>query len=127
MPRRLVPLGVLMSVLALGLGPTSAQESASRKAMLSAASMQGEQVRVNMSLNMFVPGPSGLSEAGVQAQEQARKAVYALAVRECDLILDAIGSQCRIENLNISVNRHQGQQPEGFQVGMNAAFRVTLK
>ncbi|MBM3529086.1 MAG: hypothetical protein FJX62_13435 [Alphaproteobacteria bacterium] len=127
MPRRLVSMTILMSALALSLGPAAAQDSAGRKAALTAASTQGEQVRVNMSLNMFVPGPSGLTEAGIQAQEQARKAVYALAVRECDIILDTIGNQCRIENLNINVNRHQGQQPEGFQVGMNAAFRVTLK
>jgi hypothetical protein len=50
-----------------------------------------------------------------------------MAARECTILRDTIAQTCRMEGMNINVSRHQGMQPEGFTVGANLNFHVTLK
>lgn len=90
------------------------------------AVLNSEQVRVNIAINMFVPGPAGIDAESLKAQESARRLMYDLATKECAVLREVIASECRIESMNVNVNRH-GNQMQGFQVGANMAFRVTLK
>jgi hypothetical protein len=88
---------------------------------------QGE-IRVGVSMSFFMAAPMNDVEAAAKAQQQARKVIYESAGRECDLLRAVIASECRLESININVNRNYGNQtPEGFNTSGSFAFRVKLK
>ena len=85
-------------------------------------------VRVSISMNFFVAAPTDDSEAALKAQEQARRALYESAGRECDVLRAAIASDCRLESININVNRSFGAQvPQGFNANGSFGFHIRLK
>lgn len=87
----------------------------------------GEQVRVSVGINLFIP----LSEGGdqsVKAQEDARRIVYDLAGHECAVLREVLASECRLESINVNVQRNQfGPQRDGLNVNGNVGFRVVPK
>ena len=85
-------------------------------------------IRVTISMNFFALAPVADVEAASKAQEQARRALYEAAGRECGLLQSVIASECRLESININVNRPFGnQQPEGFNANGNFTFHIKLK
>ncbi|HEV2955944.1 MAG TPA: hypothetical protein VGX95_07485 [Xanthobacteraceae bacterium] len=84
-------------------------------------------VRVQVGLNIFVPGTfAGVDDPKLQ---QARRSLYELAGRECDLLRDAIAKDCRLESIQVNFNRHQQypQQAEGFQANVSFNLQITPK
>jgi hypothetical protein len=68
------------------------------------------------------------SDASLKAQEDARRSLYRSAMRECDVLKSSIASECRLETLNVNINRSYGSpQNEGFNANGNFTFRVMLK
>jgi hypothetical protein len=106
----------LMLALALALpvaGVSVAQAPASRAEIMPRPDHGGE-VRVSLHMNFFVPGTADDSDASFKAQEQVRRRLYDSAARECDLLRASIASACRVESINISINRnHRAQQAKG--------------
>ena len=89
--------------------------------------LRGE-VRIQVNMNFFVTAPTSNTEAAVKAQENARRVLYDSAGRECELLKAVIASECRLESVNVNMNRNYGnQQPEGFNANGSFAYRVTLK
>ena len=85
-------------------------------------------VRVQSSVNFFVAGPTGDSEEAQKLREHARRAVYEMAARECDLLREVLAKDCRMEAVNTNLNRQFGQQQqEGFSVNGSMSFQITLK
>jgi hypothetical protein len=85
-------------------------------------------VRVQSSVNFFVPGPSGDGEEAQKLREHARRAVYEMAAHECDLLRDVLAKDCRMESVNTNITRQFGQQqPEGFSVNGSMSFQITIK
>ncbi len=116
---------MLAAVLTLGASAAGAQQTFS-EVQRAIAQQAEQQVRVNVVMNMFVPAPAG--DQALAAQERARRQMYGLAMKECAILQEVIAKDCRIEAVNVNVNRHQGQQQvEGFTIGANMNFRVTLK
>ena len=120
---------LLVAFLTLAGGAASAQQTFSEVQRAAMAQQSATApVRINVSINIFVPSPGGMGDQAMAEQEKARRQIYQLATRECAVILDTIAVDCKIETVNVNVHRHQGQQPvEGFQVGANMNFRVMLK
>lgn len=86
------------------------------------------EVRVQVNMNFFVNAPTNDTEASVKAQENARRVLYDRAARECDLLKATLASECRLESVNVNMNRNYGgSQPEGFNANGSFAFKVTLK
>lgn len=85
-----------------------------------------DPVRVQVGVNFFVPGPTNESEEASKIRERARRAVYEMAGRECGLLMDTIAAECRLESVNVNLNR-QGGQVEGFNVSGQLGFRIMLK
>jgi len=87
------------------------------------------EIRVQVSMSFFVPGPVNSSEASLKSQEEARRVLYENAGRECDVLRATIATDCHIESMSVNINRsNYGQaQNEGFSATGNFAFRVTLK
>jgi hypothetical protein len=78
-------------------------------------------------VNMFVPLTDG-GEQAIKAQEDARRLVYDLAARECAILRDVLASECRLESINVNVQRNQfGQQKDGLNVNGNVGFRIVPK
>ncbi|WGD55670.1 hypothetical protein QA641_18380 [Bradyrhizobium sp. CB1650] len=85
-------------------------------------------VRVQSTINFFVAGPSGDSEEAQKLRDRARRTVYEMAARECDLLREVLARDCRRESVNTNINRQFGsQQPEGFSVSGSMGFQITLK
>ena len=85
-------------------------------------------VRIQLSVQMFVAGPTDESEEADRHRERARKALYELAAKECDLMRNVIARDCRLESVNVNLSRQQ-QTPQvfGYQVMGNMAYQITLK
>ncbi len=99
----------------------------------SIAPVSAEQIRVTVGVNTFVPAPADNSEEAVKAQEAARRMIYKLAAHECVMLLDVLASECRIESVNVNVQRAPGnqfaaqQRAEGFNLTGNVVFRIVGK
>jgi len=85
-------------------------------------------VRVQSNFNFFIPGPTGEGEEAQKLRERARRIVYEMAARECDLLREVLASDCRLESVNDNINvSRQGQQQEGFNVTGSMSFQILLK
>ena len=90
----------------------------------------GGSIRVQVGVNMFMPGATDDSTAADQLREQARRTVYKMAAHECDVILEVLAKECRLESINVNVNanRHYNNNvAPGYQVNGNIGLRVVLK
>jgi hypothetical protein len=88
-------------------------------------------IRVQISVNFFVPGPTDESEQSVALRDRASRTIYDLAARECAVLRERLADDCRLESVNVNINRQQqqfgGQQVEGFQAGGQLGYRISQK
>jgi hypothetical protein len=118
-----------MTILLL-VGPVLAQTPGQRIILeQSGASPRQEGfVRVQSSVNFFVPGPAGDGEEAQRLREHARRSVYEMAAHECDLLREVLAKDCRLESVTSNITRQQyGQQQEGFSVNGSMNFQITVK
>lgn len=90
-----------------------------------------QTVRVQVSVNFFIPGPANDTDESARARDRARRSVYEMANGECKALLEILADECRLESINVNINRqtqHQAGQPvEGMMVHGSAAFRISQK
>jgi hypothetical protein len=88
-------------------------------------------IRVQISVNFFVPGPANDSEQSTALRGRASRAIYDLAAHECEVLREKLADDCRLENVNVNFNRQLqqlgGQTTEGFQVGGTLGYRISQK
>jgi hypothetical protein len=111
---------VLSAALAIVLGGSVATEAAAQR-------RQEGMVRVQMTIQMFVAGPTDESEEAERHRERARRALYGLAAKECDMMREVIAQDCRLESVNVNLNRQANPQMQGYQVGGSMTYQITLK
>ena len=123
---RFIPAAFGLLLLAV---PAVAQTPGQRVIMeQSGASRQEGWVRIQSTINFFVAGPTGESEEAQKLRDRARRAVYEMAARECDLLREVIAKDCRMEQVSNNINRQYGnQQQEGFTITGSMNFQITLK
>ena len=125
--RSLVTLAVL-AALTLGAAAQDVNPLVRERIGVSPSETRGQQVRVQTSINLFMPGPSGEGEAATQLRDRARRAIYEIAARECGLVEDVMARTCRLEAINVNINRQMGSgMGEGYMVGGNITMMITLK
>jgi hypothetical protein len=125
--RRVVLAGVS---LLLSLAPSAAQTPGQRILIEQSGSpaRQEGQVRVQTNINFFVTGPTGDGEEAQKLRDRARRTIYEMAARECDLLREVLAKDCRMESVNSNINRQFGQQQqEGYNVNGSMSFQITLK
>ncbi len=89
---------------------------------------QKSEIRVQVNINFFVTGAVGNTDAAMKSQEDAPKALYRSAAHECEVLQATIAAECRIESVNVNINRNYGQpQNEGFTANGNFGYRITPK
>jgi hypothetical protein len=86
-----------------------------------------EMVRVQVGINLFIPAPAEGEEAD-RIRDRARRNIYEFAQRECDILRDVLARECRLEAINVNVNRQMGANtPQGFNVNGQITLQVALK
>lgn len=119
-------LAVPVALLVTGSG--IAQQPVIERRMETTGLARSGEVRVSVNMSFFVPSSVSDTDAATKAQEQARRVLYENAARECELLRATIAAECRLESVNVNMNRnYPGNQPEGFNANGNFGFRVTLK
>lgn len=98
-----------------------------RERITPSADRREEPIRIQVSVNLFFPGPSGDGDEAMKSRERARRAVYELAAGECSLVADVLAKTCRLESVSVNINRQPTGQTEGYMAGGNFVLRATLK
>lgn len=125
--RSLVTLAAL-AALTLGAAAQDVNPLVRERIGVSPTETRGQQVRVQTNINLFMPGPSGEGDAATQLRDRARRAIYEMAARECGLVEDVMAKTCRLEAINVNINRQVGSgMGEGYMVGGNITMMITLK
>jgi len=123
---------VLSATLATLIGGAAVSESTGQAVLIERVQAQPTRqegmVRVQLSIQMFVAGPTDESEEADRHRERARRARYELAAKECDVMRSVIARDCRLESVNVNLSRQQSApQIFGYQVMGNMAYQITLK
>jgi len=93
-----------------------------------APARQEGSVRVQSSINFFVAGSTGEGDEAQKLRDRARRIVYEMAARECDLLREVVAKDCRLETINSNINRQFGQQQqEGLNINGSMNLQITLK
>ena len=126
-----------MSLMLLALAPLGANAQEINPLVRERIVVQGNsgnmesrerQVRVQTSINLFMPGPVGDGEAAEQLRDRARRMIYQIASRECGVLEEVLARACRLEAINVNLNRQMGSgMGEGYMVGGSMTMVVTLK
>jgi hypothetical protein len=86
-----------------------------------------DTVRVQVSVSYTLPVPAG-EDGALKVQEDARRALYLVADKECALLRETIAAECKIENINVNVNRVRHiPNPETITANASMTYRVQLK
>jgi hypothetical protein len=88
---------------------------------------QEGMVRVQLSMQMFLAGPTDETEEAEKNRARGRQVIYDLAAKECDLLRGAIAQDCRLEAVNVNLNRQSQQNMQGYNVNGSMTFQITLK
>jgi len=125
---------VLSSALLLCITAASAQTiviNPDKNHMPSAAAATVEPVRVSFSISMFFAAAEDDSTQALKAQEDGRKTIYEAATHECELLRATIANDCRLESVNINVQRVSANQGYGSRSGYNVNgsmnYRIGVK
>jgi hypothetical protein len=117
--RKLILASVTLLLAAPALAQTVGQASGQR---------QESPVPIQATFNFFVAGPSGEGEEAQKLRDKARRIVYEMAARECDLLREVLAKDCRMVSVSSNVGRQYGQQqPEGYTVNGSVSLQITLK
>ena len=86
-------------------------------------------MRVQSNINLFMPGPTGDGEDAQKLRDRARRVIYEMAARECDLLREVLAKDCKLESVNNNLNRQNfgSQQPDGYTVNGSMTLQITLK
>jgi hypothetical protein len=87
-----------------------------------------QPVRVSIGFNVSLRAPK--KDQALKAQEQLRRTIYNLASHECTLLRDIVGSDCKLELINVSADRTPGadeKEPESINFFASANFLIVPK
>jgi hypothetical protein len=127
MTRKVVLPAVLVLMLGGAVTPSIGESLMIQRAQAQPTRQEGI-VRLQLSVQMFIAGPTDESEEAERHRERARRALYEMAAKECDMLRNVIARDCRLESVNVNLSRQQ-QTPQvfGYQVMGNMAYQITLK
>ena len=110
------------------MGPAIGQTEGQRIVIERSPSARQEGfVRVQSSINFFVPGPTGEGDEAAALRDRAKRIVYEMAAKECDVLRDVLAKDCRLETITSNLHRQTGQVAEGYNVQGSMSLQITLK
>ena len=125
----MIRICLLAAVAGLAMcGDASAQTSGQRIVIeRPAPAIQTGMVRVQASVQLFFPGPADDSEDAEKQRDRARRAIYEMAAKECDLLRDVIAKECRLDSINSNLTLQINQVAQGYKVNGTMSLQITLK
>lgn len=84
-------------------------------------------VRVQTSISLFVPSPTDDGEEAIKNRDRARRMIYEMAGKECDLLREVLARDCRLESISSNLNRQPMQSVSGYSVNGSMVLQITLK
>jgi hypothetical protein len=87
---------------------------------------QADMMRITVGMNFMLTGIADPIGEDAKLRDRTRRNVYQMAVKECELLLEMIASECRIEAININLNRNP-QSADSFNVNANVILRAVQK
>ena len=127
MIRRLIPMTILSALFASAVAAPSIGQQVVIEKPSAAPGRQDGIVRIQLTMQLFVSGPTDESEEAEKQRERARRAVYDLASKECELLRNTIARDCRLELVNVQLHRQTGQQMQGYTVNGSMNYQISLK
>lgn len=120
---RFATIGILLAAPFLSAAAVNAQS----RMIIDPTQSRGDQVRVQINITFVLPGAAGDGDESVKAQENARRMLYRIADRECGVLKETIASDCRLEAVNVNVNRIRNQAADTLNASANMTFRIQVK
>ena len=125
---------LVSAVVAILVGEAVISESTGQSVVTerpkAASARQEGIVRVQLQIQLFIPGPTDETEQAEKQRERARR----IALRDGGegMRPDARGggARLRLESVNVNLNRQnnpQSPQMTGYQVGGSMSYQITLK
>jgi hypothetical protein len=121
---------LIASATLLLAAPAAAQTPGQRIVIEQSGSPSRQEglVRIQTTINFLVTGPTGEGEEAQKLRDRARRIIYEMAARECDLLREVLAKDCRMESVNVNIGRQFGQQQqEGYTVNGSMNFQISLK
>jgi hypothetical protein len=84
-------------------------------------------VRVQASVHLFLPGPTDDSEEGQKQRDRARRMIYEMAGRECDLLREVLAKECRLDSITSNLGVQTSPTARGYNVNGTMSLQITLK
>jgi hypothetical protein len=91
--------------------------------VLREAERRADPSRVQVGLNSFFAGPIDESDDAVKLRDRVRRSIHQMAASECTLVEQILAKACRLESINLYLNRQAGP-PEGYMANRNFVLRV---
>jgi hypothetical protein len=124
---------LLLPIFTIVLSTAATAQTADTTVHAPAPKMRPEPIRVTVNVSVFAPSVNDSGAPAMQAQEAGRKMIYEVAGHECALLLSVLANECRLESVNINVQRFAPYQygnqsgTEGFNINGNIGLRVLQK
>lgn len=116
--KKYLPVLAALSVL------TIAANSASARDYRAMRGDSGMRVSASFQTNVPVTAPMSIEEEA-KATEAARKSLYQIASRECEIITQVFKGECRMININVrSYVQDRGNGLRQISVSVNASYLV---
>jgi hypothetical protein len=102
------------------------------KSRIAPGAMVEAPVRVSLGINMFVPASDTDTAQALKAQEDGRKMIYEAAMHECEVLRASIASDCRLESINVNIQRvsasqNYAQRTDGYNISGSMSYRIGVK
>jgi hypothetical protein len=106
------------------LCPASGQTEGQRIVIERSPSARQEGfVRVQSSINFFLPGPTGDSDEAAALRDRAKPIVYEMAGKECDVLREVLAKDCRLESVPATCTARPGRPPKATMCRARPACR----
>lgn len=90
---------------------------------------QPDTTRVQVSVSFFIDDDAKDSAKSEKLAEETRQKLYKMAGHECDLLKSTVASECKLDSVNVNINRQQNYTPrrEGFTATGMFSYRISPK
>jgi len=85
------------------------------------------RIRIQTSVSVFLPASFDDPAKAAEGQAQARRRIYEIAARECDMLKATLASECQLEAVTVNASRQPVPQLGGTQVTGTMTFRAVAK
>lgn len=118
---------ILLTIVLFALLPLSTASAQSPRFDRIPFERRNDVARVEITVNLFVAGQNDTSADAEKLREGARRMIYEMAGKECEILRAVIAEQCELKNVNVRISRQQNRNDSGFHVNGSASYQITPK